>query len=529
MQRIRLLTLFLMGAIVVGCDDGRSVPPQVNQQRAEPDAGSEKSDGPDQSLAEPNEIVAVAPEAKSDAQVAEPERILLLARGGPLILDVLLTVDGESYERSVDSLVDRVLKAGDTDGDDRSTWDEWRQNDKFLRGELANLSPIRRRTVKNWVERYDENKDGRLQRAEAAAWLGRSSGRSVTGLRMRSSRRYGPATGAESRLWRVLDYDGDGRLHQQELKTAPERLLELDTDDNRVISSAELATLAEQLDAESRLRSSFERIVRRDAAVRLRTDGDASQLDYLLSDLYAPRQQLGPTSFSARAALFRKLDTDGDRLLGAPELAAMLTVEPHVTLAVDFDSVGDRSTLSLLNLSASTQAQVMANDRIIIDVQDCRINISADDLSSNESESSILDACELSIMIHDRNDGLFALLDRNADGRLGEREIAEARGRITETDADGDQQLAADELPSTMTIVFARGEPRGRQDFYVPRSVNAAIYDASTPPWFRHADHNADGDVSRSEFLGSAAQFSTLDQNQDGFITHIEAATAAED
>jgi hypothetical protein len=53
----------------------------------------------------------------------------------------------------------------------------------------------------------------------------------------------------------------------------------------------------------------------------------------------------------------------------------------------------------------------------------------------------------------------------------------------------------------------------------------AAIGDVA-PAWFRHADFNSDGDISRREFLGSAEQFSKLDANRDGFIDPQEASAA---
>jgi hypothetical protein len=43
------------------------------------------------------------------------------------------------------------------------------------------------------------------------------------------------------------------------------------------------------------------------------------------------------------------------------------------------------------------------------------------------------------------------------------------------------------------------------------------------PLWFRKMDRNADGDVSRSEFLGGAADFAMLDANGDALIALEEA------
>jgi Ca2+-binding EF-hand superfamily protein len=41
--------------------------------------------------------------------------------------------------------------------------------------------------------------------------------------------------------------------------------------------------------------------------------------------------------------------------------------------------------------------------------------------------------------------------------------------------------------------------------------------------WFRKMDRNADGDVSRSEFLGTKAEFDAIDTDKDGLISLEEA------
>jgi hypothetical protein len=47
------------------------------------------------------------------------------------------------------------------------------------------------------------------------------------------------------------------------------------------------------------------------------------------------------------------------------------------------------------------------------------------------------------------------------------------------------------------------------------------------PAWFQAMDRNADGDLSRGEFLGTQQQFLHLDHNRDSFIDAAEAATAS--
>jgi hypothetical protein len=126
-------------------------------------------------------------------------------------------------------------------------------------------------------------------------------------------------------------------------------------------------------------------------------------------------------------------------------------------------------------------------------------------------------------MVHDQADPLFEELDANADGRLGERELASAPQRLLQRDTNGDGQLAGSELPHSMIVAFLVGENPSEQSFYVPQSMTATGA-TETPAWFAHADLNGDGDVSAREFLGSAARFAMLDANRDGYIAADEAA-----
>ncbi len=529
-----LLSVFLLVLALGGC--GETTPPRQQAER-QPKPSVQTLEHAKDSLPAPPPVIEEGPDPDPDeSEAAEnsadvtpsPERILLLARGGPLLVDVWLTIDGQPIGEGLETLIDQVIRAGDTDGDGRATWSEWRENDQFLTGDLAAMDAIRQRTLNDWIERYDENEDDRIQRGEAAAWLGRDGGRSATPLRIRSRRSYLAGTEA-SRLWQILDHDGDGRLAGEEIEFAPQRLLLLDTSDDRMVDAAELATLRDQLSTQTGQQSRFQRQSRRDAAIHLRDGDDARELDYLLSDLYAPRQEIGPSSFAQRQELFLALDADGDQALDAQELSAMASIDPHLKLAIDFgaESASDSRANQVKVLEQTDELDLLSESsagRVVIGCADTRLAISALDLGGSETQTQSVQANQVSLMVHDQSDRLFEYLDVDSNGVLGEREIVEATSWMRAADTNTDGQLVSEELPYSLVVAFLRAESPSERSFYVPKVGESSASRSGAPAWFLQADLNGDGDISLTEFLGSQNQFEMLDADRDGFITAAEAA-----
>jgi Ca2+-binding EF-hand superfamily protein len=477
------------------------------------------------------------PETSSDDQAAtEPgnrledrARIAVLTPGGPLLVDAWISIDGSPHSDIFAGLVQRVLKAGDTDGDGRSTWAEWAANRDFLQGDLANVQPGDERTVSMWVERYDENRDKLIQPDEAAAWLGRDSGTSVRPLVLRSRRSYLPIPSVNSRVWQLLDADRDGRLAGNEMAAAPAKLWSLDADDDRIITPPELASLRDLLDAAAAQAMTPAFDDDRHAAIHLEPPGDVDRLQYLLGDLYAPRQDLGPTSFPDLPGLFESLDANHDLWLERNELAKLLTVKPHLELSIAFNDFASFN-LPRANLRLDEHAPEVvvatqpAPNRVLVSLGNTRLIVSAHDLAGGPGGQR----GDLRVMVHDQCDALFEELDANADGRLGEREIATCSARLSAYDANDDGAIDRGELPNYMLVAFLRGEAPNEQSFYTPGSATPTA-SGPAPSWFVRADFNGDGDVSRREFLGSIEQFSRLDANRDGFISGQEALEVAAD
>jgi Ca2+-binding EF-hand superfamily protein len=132
----------------------------------------------------------------------------------------------------------------------------------------------------------------------------------------------------------------------------------------------------------------------------------------------------------------------------------------------------------------------------------------------------------LVVSLLDRGHSLFDFLDADHDHRLSKRELLTAWDRISPWADTKTHSIDFDRIPHQYQIVIRHGKPE--QPEADPGAASAARPESRLrgPIWFRKMDRNADGDVSRAEFLGSDEQFRKLDLNGDGMIDLQEAEAA---
>jgi hypothetical protein len=506
--------------------DGEKSPVTPSAAAPEVEAKAEKKSEAADAVADKATDASKAPEPKPEP--SKPERVAIFTPGGPLLVEVTMTLDGHPYNQAFDEQLAALLKAADSDDDGAATWQELMDNDEYVKEAYSGQPALNERQRRDAVKQYDLNEDGHIQKQEATAWLGRDAGRSAAAFRVRSSRAYVPNSRTHSRVWPFLDRDGNGELSATELAAAGEALLRLDADDDQVLTLDELASLREQLLGQNQMYATND--ATRDAAIHLEPGYTIERLDYMLPDIYSPHQTLSPESFPALPKLFAQLDKSGEEWLDRDELAGLLTVEPHVKLAVEFNSAPTAelpaAKVTLLGHSEEVAPFGEATaDRLALTLGGTRLAISATGAAIPGQPMAAYggDAQnQLQLMVHDQEDALFEELDANGDGRLGTREMTACRERLAARDANGDGGLAADELPYSMIVAFMRGG-MGGDGFYSPPRTAPVAASAGAPDWFRHADFNGDGDVSRREFLGEPMRFQELDGDGNGFVDVSEA------
>ena len=133
----------------------------------------------------------------------------------------------------------------------------------------------------------------------------------------------------------------------------------------------------------------------------------------------------------------------------------------------------------------------------------------------------------VTLTVVDRGALLLDFLDADHDRRISRRELLTLADRLAPWCDQKDGSLDRQNVPNQYQIIVSHGVLRSPDGDPGSGSIIRPDSRLRGPLWFRKMDRNADGDVSRAEFLGTEAQYRKLDRNGDGLID-LEEAQAAE-
>ncbi|MEX2118415.1 MAG: hypothetical protein WD847_02295 [Pirellulales bacterium] len=504
------------------------------------------------------------------------ERFALFTPGGPLVVELAMTIDGQPYGMARAEVIDDLLQQADVDRDGRPTWKEVLGN-KTLTARL----PYSRRELadrKQFLDRHDTSRNGLLDRVEAERLLSRMNNAGAA-FSLDGSAGYGGMSDRQSPLWELMDVVRDDLLNAEELAAASQRLKVRDANDNDTLEATELADAP--VDANAMMGAGRRSSLAIPSAVVLGAGGSRYGNASLIAELYLMGGGIRDDSFPLLPSLAGELDEDGDGYLDADEIGRLDAVEPHLRVWAQFgQAAGQEAGLSLLGISnelngeqrpapgdapagaltieltglrvtfvlgdsastdfaAAAEAQLAALDTdkngylekpelpkagsplpAAFDALDADKDgkVYATDIARYNKRQQAPGQSAIKVTVRPNRDALLTLLDADDDGRLTARELSVAAAKLAQLDADGDGQLSVDEIPSSIVVLIERGGGNTAR----PDATIAAATPAGPPrgpAWFVHMDVNRDREVSFREFLGGADRFQALDSNGDGFIS----------
>jgi Ca2+-binding EF-hand superfamily protein len=450
------------------------------------------------------------------------ERIVLIAPGNPLIVELRLTIDGRPHTEALARLVEEVLKLADADGDGQTTWRELFDCKRVKYGQFGNLAVNNENSEKQIIDRYDIARDGVADRSELPRFLTRNAGASrpfsIRGtLNYRDINRRGAAT------WRVIDADDDGVISADEMKLAAGRLTARDSDDDEILLIGDFNSGAAGMDGEMM----EQRRRGPDAARLLGPHADWTSVQRSLEQEYGGGRGLRPDSFALTPELFGLLDKNKDGRIRRDEFEALNDVPAHLVVAVDFgkaEATGDggqgtgdseqeteeeaprimQPRLQLIHIDPRLMDGPAANGiqppgRLTIGVGGSLLTFYTNDTVSSDNFAA-------------RAKQALEMFDQDKNGYLEASELPESLqaqlGRFEAVDIDEDRKIYAQEIES-----FLQQQQAGLR-----AQIHARAAD-SQDVLFAALDTDHDDRLDSRELEGAAERLVALDKNGDGQVT----------
>jgi Ca2+-binding EF-hand superfamily protein len=482
--------------------------------------------------------------------------LVYLSPNGPLIIRLRLLIDGRPLRARFDALMRDTFNGLDTDRDGFLNRNEAAQPVPVVGGHGYWLDLVNGRPrAGNFRLTLEDMKNSLAEQGIKPLTIG--SG--LRGLSPLSGPTRPDAKAVTARLFSLLDANKDGTLDAKELAAAERILLKFDSDDDEVISVEEVmdgtaSSTARQFDGKV-------------AGFHLVAD-DASR-DALARELAKPGAKLGR---------LRALDANRDGTLSAKELAGLPSLPPDGEASIEMNSATGAVTISPFPSSPVAKTTKVDGGAVVhlgpaevtfgppplallralgysrpvnygqlfsrLDTDnngylDRREAMALRELAILRTRSlrvsreqflatarravaftTGLQSSTMVLSLREEGNGLLDLLDLNRDGVLSVREMRRAPEVLKRLKI---KALAPADVPHQFHAGFVRGGAVGVRTDAGPTNANATPPPPKGPTWFRAMDRNHDGDVSRSEWLGTIEEFNRIDTDHDGLISLEEA------
>ena len=509
-------------------------------------------------------------DGQSDADQSDVGQhdMLLMLPDGPVHLRVRITDNGNPLEDTRRNYIQSLVAKLDTDQDGKVSRNETTKHPLFSAG--------RRFQGNKFLQSLKARKPYTNQELENQVNL--KAGQLV------SYRQNNALADQDLSVFSVLDADESGLIERVEMRLAPSRIAERDSDFDQCVTFDEFVVNADAM-ADPNIPNLLDQDPPASIHSELLRDANEPILAARLVKRYDQDRdaKLSADELGWTAQRIKPLDADNDSLLTMQELGKISKfATPDVSLTVDLG----KDSSEAMRLVGEKPANVDATRPDLVRLKRGRLSLSvgyrhrdpmqeaqtnaeatfnAIDLDANgyldreeitdhqRFERYLFDAmdrddddrvfaeemlayvkaytepastsCQVTLL--DTGNGFFQILDQNADGRISIRELRECEESLLTVAAD-EPEINPSKLTKSFRIEIQRGGVGlfGRVDRPSTETPAALIKPPSGPIWFQRMDRNGDGDLTWDEFLGPRDVFHQLDADQDNLIDESEAKKA---
>ncbi|MCG8650641.1 MAG: hypothetical protein MI861_12465, partial [Pirellulales bacterium] len=354
-------------------------------------------------------------------------RMLLPTTVGTLVVDVDLQIGDQTLAEAYHHRVDQVLAEAAGDDSDQPNWQQLFDHVQENPRQFGRSQPINPNQTKGMIRRYDVNQNKKPDHDEAAKFIFRSAGFSGP-FRLRGTDHYRYQNRSDSKLFKLIDTNGDSLLDAEELQQAPQTLWKVDRNSNRSVDLAEALAVPERNDPAWNRRRSHRR---GEVAMDLQGYIDWTMVSYSL-EVEQGKTPLGIENHAAGT-----LDRDGDDTISAEEAKTLTEIPADLKLRVQFAEGGGEPVI--MTLPTRPELEWLADrsertDLVVIGADDFQLVFQVIDSPRNPNQIPA---------------EVFAMLDANNDGGLDETEIPDGAPEefsLEELDEDQDGKLSLREI-----------------------------------------------------------------------------------
>jgi Ca2+-binding EF-hand superfamily protein len=448
-------------------------------------------------------------------QTAADPDLVFFSDDGPVLFRLAIRVDGQTFAGQSDPYLTKWFNKLDRDKDGMLSEDEIKvaPNSQAMNTIVRGGYYYPQAATNLSLQALRKNAGDKVSLTEFLDYY-RNAG--IYSLQMAPA--YNPnslSPQASTRLFAMLDTNGDGKISETEMASSLSRIGKLDGNEDDYLDSSELSGIGLGNPYYSQLNQFNPKAGQTDEFFVVDTEQKRVQLTaLLLAKLDRDKDvKVSRTESMLNKIEFNKLDRNGDNHLDIDELGRWSQVRTPITLDISLNSNDNSGKLALATGEAFLPKGVSAT----------QVNDQSIQFGAGNAQVTINQVNGARVMMNSGAGQYYLQLYRSTSLRLKKQfltreDLKDGNGRLLDgifplADDNADEKLTEDEITGFISFLSSG------------KSLNLSLsIQKEGRGLFQLLDANKDNRISLRELLNGWNQLKQADQNNDGYFTEGEVA-----